>query len=32
MWKRLFGKGNGHTLDRPADPRGGLQSRPEEAG
>jgi hypothetical protein len=36
MWKRLFGKGNGNTLDRPDDPRGGLQSdeyrhaRPED--
>jgi hypothetical protein len=36
MWKRLFGKGNGDTLDRPDDPRGRLQSdeyrhaRPED--
>jgi hypothetical protein len=36
MWKRLFGKGNGNTLDRSGDPRGGLQSdeyrhaRPED--
>jgi hypothetical protein len=36
MWKRLFGKANGNTLDRPDDPRGGLQSeeyrhaRPED--
>jgi hypothetical protein len=36
MWKRLFGKGNGNTLDRADEPRGGLQSdeyrhaRPED--
>jgi hypothetical protein len=36
MWKRLFGKGNGNTLDLADDPRGGLQSdeyrhaRPED--
>jgi hypothetical protein len=36
MWKRLFGKGDGDTLERPDDPRGRLQSdeyrhaRPED--